>query len=382
MCQDVRTSSGRSEPPIAPSFVAAAAPMQSVLAAAKRVAASSVKVLITGESGVGKDVVARYIHCQSARAQAPFVALNCAGLSETLLESELFGHVRGSFTGAHRDKIGKLQLAHHGTVFLDEVGEMSPRMQALLLRFLESGEIQQVGSDAIVARSDVRVISATNRDLARIVAEGRFREDLLYRIKVAHLHVPPLRERREDIPLLVEHVIRRSGASCTMTPEALEVLRSYAWPGNVRELQNVIDQVISLANGSPVRVEDLPSSIVVGALGTVTLSRERRRQLADEVYEALVSGKYNFWSDVQTLFLNRDMTRRDLRDVVRRGLRSTHGSYRALLSLFRIDSADYKRFLNFLGAHDCRVDFREFRGGAGAPIPDAAAHRAPFPWNT
>jgi transcriptional regulator with PAS, ATPase and Fis domain len=377
----VPTSSGRSDPPIAPSFVAAAAPMQTVLAAARRVASSSVKVLITGESGVGKDVIARYIHSQSARARAPFVALNCAGLSETLLESELFGHVRGSFTGAHRDKIGKLQLAHQGTVFLDEVGEMSPRMQALLLRFLESGEIQQVGSDSIAARTDVRVISATNRDLARIVSEGRFREDLLYRIKVAHLHVPPLRERQEDIPLLVEHVIRRSGASCTMTPEALEVLRQYPWPGNVRELQNVIDQVISLANGSPVRVEDLPSSIVVGAVGTATLSKERRRQLADEVYEALVTGKYDFWNDVQTLFLNRDMTRRDLRDVVRRGLRATHGSYRALLSLFRLDSADYKRFLNFLAAHDCRVDFREFRGGTRAPRSEAADRGAPFPWS-
>jgi transcriptional regulator with PAS, ATPase and Fis domain len=355
--------------------------MQSVLAAAKRVAASNVKVLITGESGVGKDVIARYIHSQSARARSPFVALNCAGLSETLLESELFGHVRGSFTGAHRDKVGKLQLAHRGTVFLDEVGEMSPRMQALLLRFLESGEIQQVGSDSVVARSDVRVISATNRDLARIVAEGRFREDLLYRIKVAHLHVPPLRERREDIPLLVEHVIRRSGASCTMTREALEVLSRYAWPGNVRELQNVIDQVISLANGTPVRVDDLPSSIVVGAVGTVTLSRERRRQLADEVYEALVGGKYDFWNDVQTLFLNRDMTRRDLREVIRRGLRATHGSYRAVLSLFRIDAADYKRFLNFLAAHDCRIDFREFRGGGTVPAPETSGTHAPFPWN-
>jgi transcriptional regulator with PAS, ATPase and Fis domain len=357
--------------------------MQSVLSAATRVASSNVKVLITGESGVGKDVLARYIHAHSARASAPFVALNCAGLSETLLESELFGHVRGSFTGAHRDKAGKLLLAHRGTVFLDEVGEMSPRMQALLLRFLESGEIHQVGSDALVARSDVRVISATNRDIDRMVVEGRFREDLLYRIKVAHLHVPPLRERREDIPLLVDHVIRRAGTSCTITPEALDVLSRYTWPGNVRELQNVIDQVISVMNGGPVDVDDLPRSIVVGAMGTVTLSRERRRQPADEVYDALVAGKYGFWKDVQTLFLNRDLTRRDLRDVIRRGLRTTHGNYRALLALFRIDAADYKRFLNFLAAHDCRVDFREFRGGTSPALPagNVPAPQSPFPWN-
>jgi two-component system, NtrC family, response regulator AtoC len=374
-------SSGRSDSPASPTFIVAAPPMKSVLFSAKRVAASQVKVLITGESGVGKDVVARYIHSHSPRAAAPFVALNCAGLSETLLESELFGHVRGSFTGAHRDKVGKLQLAHHGTVFLDEVGEMSPRMQALLLRFLESGEIQQVGSESIVARTDVRVISATNRDLTRIVAEGRFREDLLYRIKVAHLHVPPLRERREDIPALVDHVIRRSGASCTLSAEALDVLSRYSWPGNVRELQNVMDQVISLAHESPVRVEDLPRSLVVAALGTVSLARERRRQLADEVYEALVAGTYDFWSDVQTLFLSRDMTRRDLREVIRRGLRSTHGSYRALLALFHLDGSDYKRFLNFLSAHDCRIDFREFRGGsAPAPAGEPGMH-SPFPWS-
>ena len=351
--------------------------MQWVLSAAKRVAASQIKVLITGESGVGKDVLARYIHSQSPRNTAPFIALNCAGLSETLLESELFGHVRGSFTGAHRDKIGKLQQANRGTVFLDEVGEMSPRMQALLLRFLENGEIQQVGSDAVVARSDVRVISATNRDLPKMVSEGQFREDLLYRIKVAHLHVPPLRERREDIPALIEHAIRRTGASCAVTPEAMDVLNRYSWPGNVRELQNVIEQVISLAGGAPVKVDDLPRSIVVGALGSVTPSRERRRQLADDIYEAILNGEYDFWQHVQTLFLNRDITRRDLREVIRRGLRATNGSYRALLSLFRIDAADYKRFLNFLAAHDCRVDFREFRAGTPATKPFDPGIRMP-----
>ena len=339
--------------------------MQRILSAAKRVAAGNTKVLITGESGVGKDVLARYIHAHSSRASAAFVALNCAGLSEPLIESELFGHVRGSFTGAHRDKAGRLQLAHRGTVFLDEIGEMSPRMQALLLRFLESGEIQQVGSESVVARSDVRVISATNRDLTTMVAEGHFREDLLYRIKVAHLHVPPLRERPEDIPPLVEHAIRHAGVACTVTPEAMDVLSRYSWPGNVRELQNVVEQIASLLPpGSSVGVDDLPGTLVGRVLDTVAPSRERRRQFADDIYEALVSGTYDFWHDVQTLFLNRDMTRHDLRAVVRRGLRTTNGSYRALLGLFRIGASDYKRFLNFLAAHHCRIDFREFRGGA------------------
>jgi transcriptional regulator with PAS, ATPase and Fis domain len=339
--------------------------MQRILSAAKRVAAGNTKVLITGESGVGKDVLARYIHAHSSRASAAFVALNCAGLSETLIESELFGHVRGSFTGAHRDKAGRLQLAHRGTVFLDEIGEMSPRMQALLLRFLESGEIQPVGSESLMVRSDVRVISATNRDLVTMVSDGRFREDLLYRIKVSHLHVPPLRERPEDIPALVEHAIRHTGAACTVTPEAMDVLSRYSWPGNVRELQNVVEHIASLlAEGSRVEVDDLPGPIVSRVLGGIRPSRERRRQFADDIYESLVSGKYDFWNDVQTLYLNRDMTRHDLRAVIRRGLSATSGNYRALLRLFRLDAADYKRFLNFLAAHRCRVDFREFRGAA------------------
>src|SRR5256712_11391641 len=349
-----------------PFLVAGAAPMQAVLADAKRVAAGNMKVLITGESGVGKDLVAHYIHARSPRAHAPFVAVNCAGLSETLLESELFGHVRGSFTGAHRDKVGRLQLANRGTVFLDEIGEMSPRMQALMLRFLENGEIQQVGSDSVVTRADVRVVAATNRDLGRMVVDGQFREDLLYRIKVVHLHIPPLRERREDIPALVQHAIGRSGSACAVTPDAMAVLQKYPWPGNVRELQNVIEQVISLACGDTVNVDDLPPSLVHSALGRVMPSRERRRQIADDLYEALVSGQYDFWNHVQTLFLNRDLTRHDLREVIRRGLRTTGGSYRALLPLFHVDGSEYKRFLNFLAAHDCRIDFREFRPGNGA----------------
>ena len=179
--------------------------IRELLAYAARVAASDAKVLITGESGVGKDVIARYVHARSNRRRGEFVAVNCAGVSETLLESELFGHVRGSFTGAYRDKRGKLQLAHQGTLFLDELGEMTPRMQGMLLRFLENGEIQAVGADVAATRVNVRVIAATNRNLSEMVAAGTFREDLLYRLRVVHLHVPPLRE-----PL--------TGSSCSVRP--------------------------------------------------------------------------------------------------------------------------------------------------------------------
>src|SRR5438552_12899838 len=174
-----------------------------------RVAESDAKVLITGESGTGKELVARQIHLLGARSHRPFVPVNCAGLTETLLESELFGYVKGSFTGAHRDRPGKLETADQGSIFLDEIGEMTPRMQGLLLRFLETGEVQKVGSDRIDRNVNVRVLSATNRNLAEMVTKGEFREDLFYRINVIHLMVPPLRARREDIPVLVEHFLAR-----------------------------------------------------------------------------------------------------------------------------------------------------------------------------
>jgi len=179
------------------------------------IALSDAKVLITGESGVGKELVARAIHRESSRAGGPFVAMNCAGLPDTLLETELFGHVRGSFTGAYRDKVGKLELGAQGTLFMDEIGEMTLRMQGLLLRFLETGELQKVGADRSVTRVNVRVVSATNRDLRQLIAEGTFREDLYYRLNVIHLIVPPLRERQQDIPVLVDHFLRRFAIGAT-----------------------------------------------------------------------------------------------------------------------------------------------------------------------
>src|SRR5689334_18358217 len=210
-----------------PTLVGSSRAMEQLRTAAARVAAGAAKVLITGESGVGKDLVARFIHARSPRASRAFVALNCAGISETLLESELFGHVRGSFTGAHRDKVGLFQAAHRGTVFLDEVGEMSLRMQALLLRFLENGEVKPVGSDSVSAKVDVRVVAATNRSLPDLVGRGHFREDLMYRIMVVHLEVPPLRERREDIRSLVAHILERGALPLDLSDEALAALERY-----------------------------------------------------------------------------------------------------------------------------------------------------------
>jgi DNA-binding NtrC family response regulator len=345
--------------------------IRELYALAARVATGDAKVLITGESGVGKDVLARYIHEHSRRAARPLVTVNSAGVTETLLESELFGHVRGSFTGAYRDKPGKLQLAHRATIFLDEVGDMSLRMQALLLRFLENGEIQPVGSDGATSRADVRVITATNRDLPELVGSGRFREDLLYRIKVVHLHVPPLRERPEDIRPLVARILARARRQLSFSDDAWRALEASRWTGNVRELQNVVEQLVWMTPRDLVEVEDLPPSVRAPALGRVLPGRERRRQISDCLYEALTSGRYRFWEHIHGLFLDRDLTRHDLRSLVRRGLMVTHGSYRALLELFGMEPQDYKRFMNFLAAHDCTVDFREFRLSQGNQPADA-----------
>ena len=350
-----------------PTLVGLSGAMDRIRAAATRVARGEAKVLITGESGVGKDVLARFIHHHSPRAQSPFVAINCAGLSEPLLESELFGHVKGSFTGAHRDKVGKLQLAHRGTVFLDEIGEMSLRMQAMLLRFLENGEIQAVGADTTAARVNVRVIAATNRNLPERVAAGHFREDLMYRITVVHVHIPPLRDRAEDIPALIRHAITQSGGDLHIDADAMHALERYRWPGNVRELQNIIEQLIYATDDRHITLADLPPALLASATGALVRTRDRRRQVADELFTALVNGTHTFWDHVYPQFLNRDLTRHDLREVVRRGLSATSGNYRALLQLFGMTDRDYKRFLNFLAAHDCNVDFREFRVGVVRP---------------
>ncbi len=348
--------------------------MTELLSMAARAARNTVKVLITGESGVGKDLVARHIHNHSPRQSGPFVAVNCAGLTETLLESELFGHVKGSFTGAFRDKRGKIQLAHRGTLFLDEVGEMSLRMQALLLRFLENGEIQAVGSDQPPAQVDVRVVAATNRNLSEMVTAGQFREDLYYRLCVIHLQVPALRERPEDVQALVPHFLARTGRNLTLTDAATRAFLAYRWPGNVRELLNVIEQLVCLSVSGVVDVEDLPATMR-RAQRLIAPSEDRRRQVADDLYDALVRQGSSFWEHVYPMFLARDITRHDLRQLVRRGLRESRGRYKALLTLFGMSSSDYRRFMNFLAAHECGVAVKEFRSGAA---PDGTAEMPPM----
>lgn len=231
--------------------------MKSVLDLAQQVAASNITVLLEGESGTGKELLARLIHQQSPRTDNPFVTVNCAALAETLLESELFGHVRGSFTGAVRDREGRFEAANGGTVLLDEIGEIAPATQVKLLRFLQSKELERVG-ETTTRRVDVRVIAATNRNLEEAVKNGTFRDDLYYRLNAVRIKLPPLRERTEDIPLLAQHFLSRSGSGSELSPDVLRALTAYPWKGNVRELENVIERAVILAKGGPVAMHHLP----------------------------------------------------------------------------------------------------------------------------
>ena len=246
-------------------FIAGSAAMQDVLELAARVAPLDTTVLVYGESGTGKEFIVRMIHDQSPRAGGPFVSINCAALTETLLESELFGHVRGAFTGAVRDKAGLFEVAGNGTLFLDEIGEVAPTIQAKLLRALQEREIRRVGAERTI-KVNARVIAATNRDLRAAVGAGTFREDLYFRLGAFVITVPPLRERREDIPPLVHHFVRRAATRVkkdvtAVSADAMTALMRYDWPGNVRELEHAIERAVIVARGATIRVRELPPEV-------------------------------------------------------------------------------------------------------------------------
>jgi transcriptional regulator with PAS, ATPase and Fis domain len=365
--------------------------LRTVLETVGYAALTNAKVLITGESGVGKEIVAHRLHAASRRADAPFITLNCAGVPESLLESELFGHTRGSFTGAFRDRAGVMELAHGGTLFMDEVGEMSLRMQALLLRFLETGEIQRVGADQRHTTVDVRLVTATNRDLQQLIRAGAFREDLYYRLNVIHIIIPPLRERKEDVPLLVQHFLEHYAhlhrlPAPALPPDLMEPLLAYHWPGNVRELRNMVERLLVGKPNRQLTVADLPVELRA-AVAPPPAPPGTRDSGVDRLYERLVSQGESFWTAVYEPFMQRDLTRDDLRALVTKGLKETHGSYMNLLRLFNLDRGDYKRFLNVLHKHGCHLRVAPFRaaavrgggggGGAAKPQPLDSAPNAP-----
>jgi Nif-specific regulatory protein len=285
-------------------IVGASARMREVLALTQVVAESNATVLIHGETGTGKELIARVVHSNSPRRDRPFVAVNCGALPDSLLESELFGHVKGAFTGAIKDRPGRFELAEGGTIFLDEVGGMSNQLQVKLLRVLQEKEFERVGSSEVV-RADVRVVAATNVDLAERVESGDFRQDLFYRFNVVPIHLPALRERREDIPLLVEHFMEifskenRKRVS-KLSREALDLLTSYDWPGNVRELENCIERAIVLSQTGTITAELLPEVIRTGRRrprpeprtnpdeALLPLIAQTRRSARGDLYDAVI----------------------------------------------------------------------------------------------
>jgi two-component system nitrogen regulation response regulator GlnG len=330
--------------------------MQEVYKAIGRVAPQDVTVLILGESGTGKELVARAIYHYSSRAKGPFLAINCAAIPETLLESELFGHEKGAFTGADRRRIGKFEQASGGTLFLDEIGDMTPLTQTKILRVLQGQEFERVGGDSPI-QTDVRVIAATNRDLEKMVAEGTFRGDLYYRLNVYTIKLPPLRERGEDLPLLAEYFVRRFGRELKkdvrgIAPEAMELLRRYSWPGNVRELQSVIKQTLLQTTGPVVLPEFLP---------VLLRNREQTAQSFDLgdltrfVREQLDANSTTLYADYQAL-----ADRHLLPEI----LRHTGGNLSQASRILGITRATLRTRLNALGIEVERG--RDPEGGAPA----------------
>jgi DNA-binding NtrC family response regulator len=357
--------------------------LRNQIAAAAR---TSAKVLILGETGVGKEIAARQLHHLSAVSHKPFVAVNCSGVPETLLESELFGHTRGSFTGAYRDKPGFVRQASGGTLFLDELGEMSLRMQGVLLRFTETGEVQPVGSDTPSQHVKVRLITATNRDLRQQIAAGTFREDLFYRLNVIQIHVPPLRERPEDVPLLMQHYLERAAATFgvavpELSEETIQLLVAYGWPGNIRELRNAAERLALRDAGRGLTPGDLPAEFrgaIAAKVATTTQTtaahpaaaapdtdasakaQRRSSGAADELWHRMANGE-DFWTVVHKAYKARELARHDLESLIDRGLQETCGSYRALLKVFHLPSSDYKRFHAFLYQQRCNLPVAPYR---------------------
>lgn len=281
--------------------------MQELFTLIQDVAESDSPVLITGETGTGKELVAKAIHAKSARCNGPFIAINCGAFPEHLLESELFGHERGAFTGAHRAKKGRLDLAHHGTLFLDEVGIVPLKMQVDLLRVLETKEFHRLGGTAEI-EVDFRTIAATNRDLQQAIEKGEFRQDFFYRLNVISLHIPPLRERRDDIPLLVEHFLDRYSRETnkdidTINREAMSILRQYDWPGNVRELENAIERAVVI--GKKRRLDPEEFSFLAPHLSAAAETYSLEKTQVVHLFKVLKEFDWNITKAAQALEINR-----------------------------------------------------------------------------
>jgi two-component system response regulator HydG len=316
-------------------LVGNSAGMREVVRMVEAVAYSAATVLVTGESGTGKELVARALHARSPRKSHPFVALNCGALTETLLESELFGHVKGAFTGAQRDQKGLFDAADGGTIFLDEIGDIPPATQVRLLRVLQEGEFKRVGA-ADSMKVDVRVIAATHRDLPKLVKGGKFREDLFYRLNVINIPLPALRDRTDDIPLLAHHFLRRYAERLgkkvrTLSPEAIELLMGYRWPGNVRELENAIERAVVLCRADAITAADLPPAVT--------------GRTAPLVREAPANGEEGAWLALSYAAAKEQSLRRFEKSYVETLMKACDNNISAAARKAGMDRSNFKRVL-------------------------------------
>ncbi|MFI5176815.1 MAG: sigma-54 interaction domain-containing protein, partial [Terriglobia bacterium] len=348
---------------------------------------SSANVLVSGESGTGKELIARAVHYNGTRKEKRFIAIDCGAIPENLIESELFGYKRGAFTGAIFDKKGLFEEADGGTIFLDEITNTSRALQAKLLRVIQEREIRRVG-DSQDRKVDVRIIAATNRDLKQMVQQGEFREDLFYRLNVLTLNVPPLREHKEDIPLLVNHLLKElerqnPAMRHTISRDALQVLMGYPFPGNVRELENLVESAFYMAQESEIQGGDFPSEISVkkgdlippraavpsvlkesSPLIALSLHKEGRFEETEQamrLFQLMKQDKVSFWKVVKEPFMNREISKELVREVIKIGLQESRGRYKDLLGSFNLQGTEYTVFMNFLKKHSCQVDYKPYR---------------------
>jgi Nif-specific regulatory protein len=342
--------------------------MERVFRLVEKAADTAFPVLVTGETGTGKEVITKAIHFGGNRRDRPFVAQNCAAIPSELLESEMFGYKRGAFTGADQDKKGLFEIAHGGTLLLDEIGELDLALQAKLLRVLQDGAIRRVGETA-ERKVNVRIVAATNRDLKEAVERGTFRLDLFYRLNVLTIELPPLRERREDIPLLAQAFLERSSKQMDrhirgFTTRAVERLTQYLWPGNVRELENAVARAVVFADGDVIDLDSLPTFLIEGqpppraaaptaqgsGAGGAAVAR------AEALMAEMEAGSASFWEVVKKPFLKRDLSREVVREVVRLGLEKAGWKYSRALRVFGLEDEEYRRFMNFLAKFNLKVD--------------------------
>jgi len=331
-----------------------------MLAEIDKVAPAQVTVLVEGETGTGKELVAKAIHERSGRLKSRYKPLNCSAIPDHLVESELFGHIRGAFTGATQNKIGLFEAASGGTLFLDEISTLPLTLQSRLLRVLEEKKIRRVG-DTEELSVNTRVVAATNEPLLNLVKDGRFRTDLYHRLNVFRIEVPPLRHRLSDLEELcgyfLDQLRNEHGKSVSITDEALRLLKTHNFPGNVRELKNLLQNLFLMDQTGLITAKEIHTRIA----GNNFAGRQAATDEIQRLQDRLVSGSGDFWVLVRDPFLSRDLSRREVRGIIEAGLEACGGSYRKLVEYFGMEAQDYKRFLAFLTNHDCKVDFRPYR---------------------